>query len=76
MKGFCYLTHQSLDMPPAYWRQRLLEVLAAGGRRRVQNGETFIHEPNGPRIQAEVYGNVPAPTDEEIQQWKQHVKRP
>jgi predicted P-loop ATPase/GTPase len=65
VKGFCYVTHTAMEESRAYWQQRMREALKAGGRRRVENGETFIHQRGG-RLVAEVYANVPAPTQEEL----------
>jgi hypothetical protein len=57
LKGFSYVTHQPMSLTLTQWRGMLSELVAAGGRRRVENGETFGHGKDG-LIQFEVYGNV------------------
>lgn len=44
----------------AQWDQLLLDVLAEGGRRRVEYGETFMHDAQGHLVH-EVYANIAAP---------------
>lgn len=60
MKGFDYTVPQELDQPPAAWRERINQVIADGGHRRVEHGETFAHDKRGALL-FEVYGNIPGP---------------
>jgi len=57
MKGYDYLTQEDLNLPVREWRERMRPILGAGGFRRVESGETFIHEKNA-LIRYEIYGNV------------------
>lgn len=56
MEGFDYRS-QTPQLPVSEWRKVLAEVIVAGGRRRVEHGETFAHDANG-EILFEIYGNV------------------
>lgn len=58
-KGFDYTTGQPTEHTRAQWQALMAAAIAAGGRRRVENGETFIHGKDA-RIVAEIYTNVPA----------------
>lgn len=59
--GFDYVLQMPVERSRAEWRAFLAAALADGGKRRVADGETFIHGPDA-RIRAEVYANLPAPT--------------
>jgi len=60
IEGFDYTTHQPLSLTRADWQTRIATALDAGGRRRAEGGETFIHGSNG-RITAEIYATVSVP---------------
>ena len=66
MKGFDYkdtsASNRGVDRPVAEWRATMSGALADGGRRRVSDGETFIHDKHG-RILVEIYGNVAVTKD-------------
>lgn len=51
---------QQLARTKYEWQQLMRDVLKAGGFRRVEGAETFIHGPDG-RIRHEVYANIPEP---------------
>lgn len=57
VQGFDYRTQQACTRPAGEWSADLARVIAAGGRRRVEHGETFAHDARG-LIVFEVYGNV------------------
>jgi hypothetical protein len=61
--GFDYRTHQPVSLTREAWQAEITSAIRAGGRRRVENGETFLHGPNA-RLIAEIYARVPAPTPE------------
>lgn len=42
------------------WQELIASILAAGGRRRVENGETFVHDAQG-LVVHEIYTNIPMP---------------
>lgn len=51
--GFIYADqHKAVELSHAEWRTKF-----QGMRRRVENGETYYHGPDG-KIVAEVYANV------------------
>lgn len=60
MKGFDYRSGQSVTRSADEWRADLATIINEGGRRRVENGETFAHDANG-IIVWEAYGNVRLP---------------
>jgi len=55
--GFDYRQQKQLGLTRADWREELRKVVAAGGRRRHEHGETFGHKANG-LIEFEIYDNV------------------
>lgn len=57
MKGFNYSTQASFDLPVSTLREDARKIITAGGYRRVENGETFIHGADG-KLVWEAYGNV------------------
>ena len=57
MRGHDYRAHVDFDKPVQVLRNEAQEILAAGGFRRVENGETFIHSSDG-IIAFEVYDNL------------------
>lgn len=57
MKGHDYRVDKTLEQTPRQWAKEGATLLANGGRRRVEQGETFFHGADG-RIAIEVYGNV------------------
>ena len=58
--GFDEVTHQPVEKTRTEWQALMAQAIAAGGRRRVEKGETFIHGPDALLI-AYIYANVPAP---------------
>lgn len=62
LEGYDYTTGQPVSLTRQEWQARIATAIADGGRRRVEDGETFIHGPNA-RIVAEAYANVPAPAE-------------
>lgn len=59
MKGFDYRTNTEFDRPTKELREELTEIVARGGRRRVEHGETFAHDAQG-HILWEAYGFIGA----------------
>lgn len=57
LSGFDYVLGKPVERTAAEWRQRLRELVAHGGHRRVDHGETFGHG-RGALIEFEIYGNV------------------
>lgn len=57
IEGFDYRVQQPSKRPTQEWKAHLREVIEAGGRRRVENGETFAHDAKGV-IVFEIYGRV------------------
>jgi hypothetical protein len=57
MKGFNYDTAQEFDLPVETLRADLQRIVDNGGRRRVENGETYAHGKDR-KIIWEAYGNV------------------
>jgi hypothetical protein len=57
IEGYCYVTHQPVTLSRQEWQERILKTLKAEGHRRVEAGETFIHNKDG-RMLAEIYANV------------------
>lgn len=57
--GFDYSAGVPQTRPLIEWRRTMNDVLAKGGRRRVENNETFIYTRSG-AIAFEVYATVPA----------------
>ena len=61
INGFDYRTQKPVQLPRAQWKELLKQVVKAGGRRRVEDGETFAHGKDA-RIQFECYAVLPAVT--------------
>ena len=61
IEGYDYKQHEAVARTAEEWQTLMAEAIKAGGRRRVEAGETYIHSPGG-HIVAEIYANVPAPT--------------
>ena len=59
MKGFDYRDDLAKDLPTKEWRALAKLVLAAGGRRKHEAGETYYFGPDA-KLVFEAYGNVPA----------------
>lgn len=57
--GFDYRVHLPAQLTRTQWREEIARALAAGGRRRVEAGETFIHDKDGTLL-FEVYYNIDA----------------
>jgi len=57
MKGHDYRTHTDCARPVGEWSADLADVLAAGGMRKVEDGETFAKDSRGVLL-FEIYGNV------------------
>jgi hypothetical protein len=47
IKGFDYRVHSERELSAREWRDELEIIMRAGGRRRVENGETFAHAKGG-----------------------------
>ena len=61
-KGFLYSEPaKAVACTRTEWQALMARYLSAGGRRRVEDGETFIHAKGGALV-AEIYANIPAPT--------------
>lgn len=58
IKGFDYHKHDVAQLTRREWQERLRAVLASGGKRRVELGDTFAHDKSG-KLLFEVYGNIP-----------------
>lgn len=57
IKGFDYTTQQAVARSRKDWAILFEQVIQAGGRRRVDHGETFAHDESG-RLLFEVYANI------------------
>lgn len=57
MQGFDYRMQRQVERSRAEWRDELKKVVAHGGRRRHEHGETFGHSAKG-LIEFEIYDNV------------------
>jgi hypothetical protein len=58
LKGFDYkTTNKPCQYTLAEWQDILAKVLKAGGRRRAEFGETFLHGPDG-ILQYEIYATI------------------
>lgn len=55
--GFDYRLGHSVERSRKEWQALMAQTIAAGGHRRVADGETFIHGKDA-RIIAEIYSNV------------------
>lgn len=60
VQGFDYRNGQAISTSRECWQQLLDIVLATGGSRRVEKGETFAHDAQGV-LCFEVYANISAP---------------
>lgn len=72
ISGFDYRSQQPVRKTRKQWRAEVKSALDAGGKRRVENGETFISIPVTENLGApfgkvatqvlaiEIYSNVPA----------------
>lgn len=60
LQGFDYRAGATTERPRRDWRDDLAQAVSAGGYRRVEHGETFVHGPDG-RLLFEVYAALPAP---------------
>lgn len=58
--GFDEIIQKPVEKTRAEWQALIAQTIAAGGRRRFEKGETFIHGRDALLI-AEIYANVPAP---------------
>lgn len=57
LHGFDYRLQKQVERSRNEWREELRREVSAGGRRRVEDGETFGHNSRG-LIDFEIYGNV------------------
>lgn len=57
LMGFDYRLNKQVTRSRVEWRAELQKVIKAGGRRRIEHGETFGHE-KGSLIAFEIYANV------------------
>lgn len=55
--GFDYLAGTSVRLTTTQVKQIIRVIVEAGGFRRVENGETFLHDKSG-KIVYEFYSNV------------------
>jgi hypothetical protein len=62
IKGFDYDTYAIVELTREQWQQRLVEIIKAGGFRRVIFGDTYVHACGG-QLKAEIYTNVPVPLE-------------
>jgi hypothetical protein len=62
IEGFDYRTGTSVVKSIREWKADTREIVAKGGKRRVENGETFvsIKTPERMVLAFEIYANVPA----------------
>lgn len=60
IKGFDYDTYAIVELTREQWQERLVEIIKAGGFRRVIFGDTYVHACGG-QLKAEIYTNVPVP---------------
>jgi|HubBroStandDraft_4_1064222.scaffolds.fasta_scaffold01416_13 hypothetical protein len=60
--GFDYALGRTVERTRVEWQAQMLKIRAAGGWRRVEQGETFVHTHTG-RIALEIYSNVTLPTE-------------
>lgn len=61
IQGFDETTGKLVEATFEEWQARIGAAIRAGGWRRFEKGETYIHGPDALLI-AEVFANVPAPT--------------
>lgn len=59
IEGALYEPYRQIKQTRAEWQRLISDVLAAGGKRRAEAGETFIHGKGGLLV-AEIYEIVPA----------------
>lgn len=59
--GFDYCAKIGGTRTMADWQEHMRKALEAGGYRRVENGETFVHDAKG-KLLFEIYSNVRLPT--------------
>lgn len=57
INGFDYKTGKATAETLSEWRSRMAPILKDGGKRRVEKGETFVHDRNGVMV-FEVYANI------------------
>jgi hypothetical protein len=57
IKGFDYTSQQKVTQSRKDWVLLFEKALQAGGRRRVDHGETFAHDEHG-RLLFEAYANI------------------
>lgn len=60
--GYDYTTQKPIEASRTEWQQRIAAAIKAGGRRRFEKGETYIHGRDALLI-AEIYANVRAPKE-------------
>ena len=65
IKGFDYENYATVELTRAEWQERIAEAIKAGGFRRVMYGDTYVHACGG-QIRAEIYTNVPAPSQPQV----------
>tara|TARA_R110000868_G_scaffold23245_3_gene94054 strand:+ start:3159 stop:3341 length:183 start_codon:yes stop_codon:yes gene_type:complete len=57
VKGFDYRVQLDVEKTAAEWRTEIKQVLSDKGHRRVEDGETFLHDVNG-KLLVEIYGRI------------------
>jgi hypothetical protein len=60
IKGAIYNPYRQIEQTRADWQRLMSDAIAAGGRRRAEGGETFIHGAGGHLI-GEIWEIVPEP---------------
>lgn len=58
IKGAIYSPYRQIEQTRAEWQRLMSDAIAAGGKRRAEGGETFIHG-NGGHLVGEIYEIVP-----------------
>lgn len=58
IKGAIYSPYRQIEQTRAEWQRLMSDVVAEGGRRRAEGGETFIQASGGILV-AEIYEIVP-----------------
>lgn len=56
--GFDYLKGQPVSYTKSEWLGLIKPIIDDGGRRRVENGETFIHTKRDGILLWEIYDNI------------------
>ena len=57
IKGYDYRDYAPKEFTRREWREEIQHVIKAGGYRRCEGGETFIHDNRGFLV-LEIYANI------------------